>query len=441
MGIEKTIAQYIEQHQLLSPDGLSLVAVSGGADSVCLLLLLKQLGFRVEAVHCNFKLRGAESDRDEQFVKTLCQIESIPFHLTHFDTAAYASMHKVSIEMAARQLRYAYFEQLRRDVGAEAICVAHHQDDSVETILLNLIRGTGLRGLTGIKPRNGRIVRPLLCVSRSEIEQWLDGQRQPFITDSTNLVPDVVRNKLRLNILPQLRAISPCAPDNILTTARRIAEAVRVYDHAIAASLTSLHDTADSIDIDQLLQEPSAEAVLYEWLSPLGFTPDTIETIARRLPLVQAGREWHSPTHLLTVSRGKLIVSPHAAQERPVLQLPEPGTYLYQTGERLRLQLHEGSHIIKEGTTACLDAGKVVFPLVLRPVQTGDRFQPFGMKGTKLVSDYLTDRHLSIIEKRRQLILTDSQGHVLWLVGQRPDARFTVGSNTQQTLIITYERS
>ena len=342
--------------------------------------------------------------------------------------------------MAARQLRYSYFEQLRRDIGAETICVAHHQDDSVETILLNLIRGTGLRGLTGIKPRNGHIVRPLLCVSRSEIEQWLQLQGQPFITDSTNLVPDVVRNQLRLNVLPQLRAISSSAPINILTTARRLSEAERIYDRAVADSLSSVQDSPHSIDIGRLLSQPSPEAILYEWLSPLGFTPDSIESIAQRLPMAQAGKEWHSPTHLLTVSRGKLLVSPHAGQERPVMRLPEPGTYCYQADELLRLQLSEGSHIVKEATTACLDADKVVFPLLLRPIHPGDRFQPFGMKGTKLVSDYLTDRHLSIIEKRQQLVLTDAQEHILWLVGQRPDARYCIDTSTHQTLIITYER-
>ena len=166
---------------------LFLVALSGGADSVCLLLAMKRLGYRVEAIHCNFHLRGAESDRDEEFCKRLCEREQIPFHTVHFDTKTYAEVHKVSIEMAARELRYNYFEQLRKAIDAEAILVAHHKNDAVETLLMNLLRGTGIHGLQGIKPRNGRIIRPLLCVSRQEIVEWLNMIGQDYVTDSTNL--------------------------------------------------------------------------------------------------------------------------------------------------------------------------------------------------------------------------------------------------------------
>ena len=187
------VRAFIWQQRLLSPDGRYLVAVSGGADSVCLLLMLLQRGYEVEAVHCNFKLRGDESQRDEVFVKDLCQRLDVKLHLTHFDTREYAAMRRISIEMAARQLRYAYFEQLRRDIDAADICVAHHQDDAVETFLMNLIRGTGIHGLTGIKPRNGHIVRPLLCLSRQDILLWLDEQHQTFVTDSSNMVADIVR--------------------------------------------------------------------------------------------------------------------------------------------------------------------------------------------------------------------------------------------------------
>ena len=167
--IEETVRQYIAKEQLLSADALHLVALSGGADSVALLLILKRLGYTVEAVHCNFHLRGEESNRDEIFVRELCEKVEVKLHLIHFDTVAYAELHQVSIEMAARQLRYRYFEQLRQDIGAEEVCVAHHRDDAVETLLMNLVRGTGIHGLTGIRPRNGHVVRPLLCLSREQI--------------------------------------------------------------------------------------------------------------------------------------------------------------------------------------------------------------------------------------------------------------------------------
>lgn len=435
----KTVRTFIEQHRLLMPGaGPVLVGLSGGADSVCLLMILHQLGYPVESVHCNFKLRGEESDRDEQFVIGLCERSNIQLHLIHFDTKTYAALHKISIEMAARELRYNYFEQLRRDVNAQAICVAHHQDDSVETILMNLLRGTGLRGLTGIKPRNGHIVRPLLCVSRRQIEQWLEAQGQPYITDSTNLVADVVRNKIRLNVVPQLQAITPAATENILATARRLAEAEHIYDHAIETSLQRLI-TADAVSISQLLSEPSPESILFEWLSPKGFSPAAIEDICQRLPLVQSGRQWQSDSHVLTVHQGHLTLSAIEA-DRPTLRIPETGLYAYDEGEHFRLTGQAGCHVEREPHQASLDAALVRFPLTLRPVQTGDRFQPYGMQGTRLVSDYLTDRKLSVVEKRRQLVLTDAEGSILWLVDHRPDDRFCVGPQTQQTLIISHER-
>ena len=180
------VERYVEKHKLLKPSELYLVALSGGADSVALLLLLKNAHFNVHAAHCNFRLRGEESDRDEAFCVELCQRLGVELHRAHFDTREYAELHKVSIEMAARELRYKWFEQLRQDIGAAGICVAHHRDDSVETVLLNLVRGTGLRGLTGIQPRNGNILRPLLCVSRAEIEVFLAEKGQKYVTDSTN---------------------------------------------------------------------------------------------------------------------------------------------------------------------------------------------------------------------------------------------------------------
>lgn len=439
MDCIEVVKRFIDEQQLLATDSRYLVAVSGGADSVCLLLMLQQLGYRIEAVHCNFKLRGEESDRDEQFVVDLCQRLAVPLHTAHFDTRTYASLHKVSIEMAARELRYHYFEQLRHDLNAQAVCVAHHQDDSVETILMNLLRGTGLRGLTGIKPRNGHIVRPLLCVSRHDIEKWLEAQGQPYVTDSTNLEADVVRNKLRLNVIPQLQAITPSATDNILATAHRLAEAERVYNHGISHSLSQLvHD--DALPISALLGEPSPESILFEWLAPRGFSPATIEHISQRLPEAQNGRQWLSDSHVLTVHQGRLLLSPIQA-DRPTLRIPETGLYAYDgAAEHFRVQQEAGSRIVRKADVACFDAARIRFPLTLRPMQPGDRFQPFGMKGTRLVSDYLTDRKLSVVEKRRQLVLTDAEGHILWLVDHRPDGHYCVTPQTQQTLIIRHER-
>ena len=223
--ILQQVAGFIARNQLLAADNKYIVALSGGADSVALLLIMKALGYDVEAAHCNFHLRGKESERDENFCVSLCESLGIILHRIHFDTLTYAQLHKVSIEMAARDLRYSYFEQLRRDINADAICVAHHKDDNVETILLNLVRGTGMNGLTGISPRNGFILRPLLCIGREDILEYLEAENQDYVTDSSNLVDDVQRNKIRLNVLPLLENVNPAVKDNILTMARWIAEA------------------------------------------------------------------------------------------------------------------------------------------------------------------------------------------------------------------------
>ena len=435
--MEKRVSDFILRHHLLAPDVLHLVALSGGADSVCLLLLLLRLGYRVEAMHCNFHLRGEESDRDEAFVESLCQDKGVPLHLAHFDTRAYADLHHVSIEMAARELRYSWFEQLRRDLGAATICVAHHSDDNVETILMNLLRGTGLRGLQGIQPRRGHIVRPLLCVSREEIEQWLHEQGQPFVTDSTNTVADVVRNKLRLDIIPRLKDVFPQANSNILSTAHLVSEALRVYDHAISEQLRLIAGDGSSISIDELLHEPSPESLLFEWLSPKGFSSHTILQLSQMLPTISSGREWSSATHTLVCHSGRLLLSAIEEQRDPLL-IPEPGTYIYDDKTKFRLTIHEGQHIERNNpNVCCADASTIAFPLELRHIRQGDRFRPLGMKGTRLVSDFLTDLHLSIIDKRRQLVLCDAHGNIIWLIGRRMDDRFKVTGKTTKTLAVS----
>ena len=211
------VEKYIAKHNLLTKEKSVLVALSGGADSVALLVALLKLEYRIEAVHCNFHLRGEESNRDETFVRELCQRRGVKLHVIEFDTTQYAKEKGISIEMAARELRYDAFEKLRKETGAGAIAVAHHMDDSAETILLNLVRGTGIKGLHGIQPKNGYIVRPLLCVGREEIIDYLKWRNEQFVTDSTNLTSDYTRNKIRLEIIPKLAEINPSIKENLST--------------------------------------------------------------------------------------------------------------------------------------------------------------------------------------------------------------------------------
>ena len=432
----RRIQQFIEKNQLLESHKLYLVGLSGGADSVALLLILRELGYRIEAAHCNFKLRGEESDRDEIFVRELCAHYNIPIHVIHFDTKEYANLHKVSIEIAARDLRYGYFRQLCKDINAEGVCIAHHRDDAVETLLMNLLRGAGIHGLTGIRPKNDIVIRPLLCVSRQEILEYLDSIGQSYVTDSTNLVDDVLRNKIRLRVLPLLDEIAPGATVNIDKTANYLREAEQVYEAEMQREKSMLSIDAGEVSITELLQQPSPSAFLHEWLSPLGFNTSQTEQI---LHVVngEPGREFMSATHTLVVDRTSLLVEPIRPAMKSI-KIPEAGTYRYDDATTYKIDITDEINISKSADVATIDADKVKFPLTIRPIENGDWFIPYGMTGRKLVSDYLTDKKFSILQKRRQLVLTDALGSIIWLVGCRTDNRVKVSNETTKILRITY---
>lgn len=428
------VADFIAKYQLLSHDGIHVVALSGGADSVALLRVMLALGYRVEAAHCNFRLRGDESNRDELFVKTLCETQDIKLHLIHFDTAEYASLHQVSIEMAARELRYHYFEQLRQDIGASTICVAHHRDDAVETLLMNLLRGSGIHGLTGIRARNGHIVRPLLCVSRQEIVNYLHSIDQEYVTDSTNLQPDVLRNKVRLQLLPLMEQLYSGATENMARSAYYLSEAEKVYNAEIAryAQETEfpLSDSSPfTIHFSLLSSSPSPLSLLHEWLTPLGFNRSQLEQILAHLD-GEPGRVFESATHTLVIDRDSIVVEPLGAPIKPLV-IPEPGTYRIDETAKIRIEeVGVETGISRDPAIATLDAATIRYPLTLRAVKPGDIFQPFGMEGKKLVSDYLTDRKLNLLAKRHQRVLVDATGTILWLVGQRTDHRYCITPDT-----------
>ena len=518
MDITEVVRKYIQKNHLLAKDGKYLVALSGGADSVTLLLVLQKLGYQIEACHCNFHLRGEESDRDENFCIDLCQRINVPLHRIHFDTLTYAKVHKVSIEMAARDLRYHYFRQLLEVVEANAICVAHHQDDSVETILINLIRGTGIKGLTGISPKNGNIVRPLLCVSRADILRYLTEIGQEYMTDSTNLVDDVIRNKIRLNVIPMLKTIHPTACQNILKTATYLQEAqkmLEIFEDALdpdqqnsKATNCQYCNAPDNkpngnislvselnvqkpafrcdygyiyIDKSWVESAPSQEFVLHAALQRYGFASLVAEEILASWTSV--GKCWESATHVLTNDRNYLLIQERKEPFKGMV-LPEIGTYTipaqsvlipfgaipgdemreegkelkthgdeagkcesklkkYLKGlereQKIRLNIVEKTIDFvpsKEAFSTTMDADHVTFPLTLRLSQEGDTFHPYGMKGKKLVSDYLTNKKKNIFEKKGQVVLTDSQGKILWLVGERISDDCKVTESTRRVLKI-----
>ena len=306
--MKKKVATYIARQQLIEPGSKVLVALSGGADSVALLRILLSLGYVCEAAHCNFCLRGTESERDEDFVRQLCQEQTVPLHVIHFDTTGEASRKHISIEMAARELRYTWFEQVRQACGAAAIAVAHHRDDSAETFLLNLLRGTGINGLQGIRPRNGYIIRPLLCLNRQEIITYLATLKQNYVTDSTNLEDTYMRNKIRLHLLPLMQQITPAAKENLLKTAVHLTDAALLYQQAVNEGRKRiLLDGGKAIDIKALLHEPAPNTLLFEVLHPLGFNESQIENIYRSLQS-QPGKKFSTGKWTVIKDRDQLLI-------------------------------------------------------------------------------------------------------------------------------------
>ena len=422
------VERYINKHNLLNPNELYIVALSGGADSVALLLLLKNAHFNVHAAHCNFHLRGDESDRDEAFCVELCQRLGVELHRAHFDTREYAELHKVSIEMAARELRYKWFEQLRQDLGAAGICVAHHRDDSVETVLLNLVRGTGLRGLTGIQPRNGNILRPLLCVSRAEIETFLAKKGQKYVTDSTNWEADVQRNVVRLAVLPLLKRLNPAVAENIQRTAENLAEAQQVLNVAIANI-----NSSNILNLSDLENYGSSEYLAFEWLKKYGFNGDQV----RQILDAETGKIISSAMgYDVLKDRGRLIVEPALQPFKP-MRIPEEGTYVLDEDKRFSVR-KKPVYVSKEPHIVTLDAAKIQFPLTIRRVEEGDWMQPYGMKGRKLLSDLMTDLKMTVFEKRRQLVVVDNQGVAVWAVGLRVADFVAVTEVTNEVFELTF---
>lgn len=456
------VRTYIDTHKLLRSDGRYIVGLSGGADSVALLFILKELGYYIEAAHCNFHLRGKESQRDEEYCINLCREQGVKLHLTSFQTAEYAESHKVSIEMAARTLRYNYFETLRQDIGADAVCVAHHRDDSVETVLLNLVRGTGLRGLMGIRSRNKHIIRPLLACSKADIEAYLAVKGQAFVTDSSNLVADVKRNKLRLEVVPTLKEINPSFDETIMKMSENIGEAEKIINaslkNAFASIVTVENGDAGTlfsqlqegtpklalpnlrIDIAALKSYASSEYFLFYLLIPYGFTSPQVRSIASSLSL-ESGKEYITDNYTLLFDRKMILVSQREKTAPKLLELPKTGKYIYseQCSVEIKEEAVDSSFTIPTAPNEIVvDKAKVHFPLVLRRTATADRFHPFGMRGSKLVSDYLTNLKVDAVSKRKQLVLVDGNGEIMWLVGRRSSETYGIGSTTTTALRIRF---
>ena len=385
---ERRVGDFIRRQGLMEERSRVLVCVSGGADSVALLLVLTRLGYACRVVHCNFHLRGEESQRDEAFVRQLCEGMGVALDVVDFDTQTYASERKISIEMAAREQRYKAFDRLRTRYGLDTIAVGHHAEDSAETMLLNLLRGTGIDGLTGIRPRNGFIIRPLLEVTRGDIIDYLAALGQTWVDDSSNATDDYARNRIRHRLLPLMEDINPAALQNILTTAR------------------NLRGTADLLD--EKATDETAVTLLHRYLAPHGYNSTQSEN------LLEALRNHRTTLIPRSVS---------------ALQVAMPSL-------RFSIEKVEQGNLRHSNDVLLLDVQRLTAPLTLRRWREGDRFCPFGMgRRTKLVSDLLTDCHLSRAERESQMVLCVGDD-IAWVVGLRSDERFRVLPTATEVLVV-----
>ena len=386
--------------------------------------LCYRLGYTFIICHCNFHLRGADSDRDEQFVRQLAQRHNVKCFVAQFDTETYAAQHKLSIEDAARQLRYAFFEEQRQRNGLDYIIVAHHRDDTIETFFINLLRGTGIAGLHGIQPLNGRIVRPMLAFGREDIDQYIELRHLSFVEDATNATLLYRRNQIRHQLLPLLRQMSPAFDTTMQRTMSYLSDVEQVYQERVEElrmRLLNVHaDGIVDISIADINALSPRATLLFELLRPFGFRGTQTEQIIDGLNR-GAGKCFLSPTHRLIVDRECVLIMPLASDE-PVAsftlrQLPPPAD---------RSFLREWT----DATHAYFDSDRLKLPLSLRHWREGDRFHPFGMSGSRLLSDFFSDHKFSLIDKQRQLLLVDADDQILWIVGHRTDRRAAVNDST-----------
>lgn len=428
---------YIEKEHLIAEGQQVLLAVSGGRDSVAMCELVARAGFPFAIAHCNFHLRPGECDRDEAFVHRLAQRYQVPCYTAQFDTEDYARREKRSVEDAARKLRYGFFEQVRADKGYHVIATAHHQDDAVETFFINLLRGTGIGGLHGILPRNGHVVRPMLCFSRGEIDRFVRENNLDFVEDCTNAQPLYLRNRIRLQLVPLLRELSPSFDAVMQGNLVRLSEAGQLYGVAVRRmrdELLSPVGNGFAVDVERLSAYGPLRTILFELLHPFGFSSAVVDDLAEALD-GQSGSTFLSPTHRVVKDRGRLLVVPLEDGPAGECLIGEEVTAV-QTPVNLRLWMSPPSQepIRLPADEACFDCDRVRFPLLLRRWRHGDRFRPFGMKGSRLVSDFLIDAKVSRVEKERVCILCDADGVVLWVVGLRAAAVAVVNDATRRVL-------
>jgi len=430
---------HIKSNQLFEPTDKILLAVSGGKDSMAMLHLFVAAKMSIGVAHCNFQLRAKAADEDENFVKQTCQQLNIPFHSIRFDTADYAEKHKISTQMAARELRYNWFEEIKTTHHYHSIATAHHQNDVAETMLINLTKGSGLSGLHGIKAKNNHVIRPLLCFTTDEIQQYISTHQISYREDQSNASVKYVRNKIRHEVLPKLAEINPNIIETLNKTATHFSATENILMQKIEEEKKRCFTTENElvkINIEHLQQLHPLTTYLYYFLSPFHFNFDDCEQITLSLN-GNSGKQFFSTTHQLIKDRAFLLLSPKTENQ------PEP-IIIHTINDFTESPINIKLEIIANKNTtfktakniAYLDADKIAFPLYFRKWKEGDSFTPFGMKGKKKLSDYFIDEKFSIPEKEATWLLTDKNDNIIWVVNSRTDDNFRVSEQTKTILIL-----
>ena len=447
MDMLATYKQFVERQGLWTAGDKVLLAVSGGPDSVAMMELTAQLGIEFGVSHVNFGLRGEESDGDEAFVRQLAKKYDVPIFVTRADTMRYVSMKGISVEMAAREIRYAEFERVMDKNGYNVVAVAHHQDDAIETFFLNLLRGSGIRGLTGMRVRNGRVVRPMLCFSHTEIENFLKENHFTFRTDSSNLENEYSRNKIRNLVLPAIDSVSDTARSSITESIGYLGMAKRIYDDTINKAIASVVREENSnivADIPGILDFAEPECLLYEILSRYDFGKMQCHDVFRKLTS-GSGKIFYSNTHRLVKDRNTLIIShlndvETISGRRPIMLQPSDidNGVLATHSWRLQFDVMDRDAFAPERDplTVYFDRDLLCFPMTITGWEKGDSFVPFGSHCHKKLSDLFIDQKLSIGEKDRVEVLRCG-GKILWVIGIRAANHFRVTPDTTQILKIT----
>lgn len=437
--IREAIENFLNKQKIPRDAGF-ILAVSGGADSISMLHAFKYLNLKILVLHCNFSLRGKESDMDEQFVKRFCDTYGIAHSVKKFDTIGYAHAQCLSIEMAARELRYNWFREVKKKKKMDYIVVAHHADDVAETILINLSRGTGIKGLTGIKAVNGDILRPLLECSREEILKYIEEHQLGYRTDSTNNSLDYVRNKIRHKVIPILKEINPSLLETIHENCEALKETEAIFQYGIHQLQEQILDCEEDeilIDISKTLATTAPYTLLYETLKPFGFNKAQIRDILNA-HATTPGKQFIAGNHILVKGRKYWRLYDNSKSHSIAITVPTTGIYSLGN-DRFEFSVFprpENFEIPQDPAIACLDADKLKFPLLVRNWQAGDYFCPIGMKKSrKKLSDFFTDQKFSAKQKKECLLLIATD-KIAWVIGHRLDDRFKITTFTQNILMI-----